>query len=112
MAQYETRLTGSFSSLLSYIERSVVGGSVSASREGGSSFEMNGVRCAVRVYERYSYLGGNRLSLCVTLFGRDQELHLSAVTAGGSQAIFFKVNTFGEEAFLNKFIQAIEAYHP
>lgn len=112
MAQYETHLTGDFSALLSHIERSVVGGSISASREGGSLFEAAGVRCAVRVYERYSYLGGNRLSLCVTLFGRDEDLQLSAITSGGSQAIFFKLNTFGEEAFLQKFIDAIESYRP
>ena len=29
-------------------------------------------------------------------------IHLSAITSGGSQALFFKVNTFGEEAFLDK----------
>ena len=27
---------------------------------------------------------------------------LSAITAGGSQAMFWKINTFGEEAFLDK----------
>ncbi len=26
----------------------------------------------------------------------------SAITSGGSQAMFFKINTFGEEAFLDK----------
>ena len=28
-------------------------------------------------------------------------VRLSAITAGGSQAVFFKVNTLGEESFLN-----------
>ena len=110
MAQYDLHLQGNFDDVLQYIESSVMKGSVSASREGGSAFEADGVRCAVRVYERYSYLGGNRLSLCVTLFGRDQDLHLSAITAGGSQAMFFKINTWGEEAFLDKFIRQMEAY--
>ena len=110
MAQYDLHLQGNFDDVLQYIESSVMKGSVSASREGGSAFEADGVRCAVRVYERYSYLGGNRLSLCVTLFGRDQDLHLSAITAGGSQAMFFKINTWGEEAFLEKFIRQMEAY--
>ena len=112
MAQYDLHLQGNFDDVLQYIESSVMKGSVSASREGGSAFEADGVRCAVRVYERYSYLGGNRLSLCVTLFGKDQDLHLSAITAGGSQAMFFKINTWGEEAFLDKFIRQMEAYRP
>ncbi len=63
---------------------------------------MGDVRCSVRVFERYSVLGGNRLSLSVTLFGKDGDVHLSAITAGGSTAMFFKLNTFGEEAFLEK----------
>lgn len=39
--------------------------------------------------------------MCVTLTGDDGWLHLTAITAGGSQAMFFKLNTFGEEAFLD-----------
>lgn len=110
MAQYQTHLRGSFDELLAYIERSVLQGSVSASREGGTFFETNGVRCAVRIYERYSYLGSNRLTLSVTLFGQNDDLHLCAFTSGGSQAMFFKMNTLGEEAFLDKFIRVIEKY--
>ena len=32
----------------------------------------------------------------------DGKVYLSAITSGGSQAVFFKINTFGEEAFLDK----------
>ena len=57
----------------------------------------------MRVFERYSMIGKNRVSLNVTLFqGPDGKIRLSAITSGGSQAMFFKVNTFGEEAFLDK----------
>jgi hypothetical protein len=39
----------------------------------------------------------------VTLFeAADGTIHLSAITSGGSQAMFFKINTFGEQAFLDK----------
>jgi len=56
------------------------------------------------VFERYSCLGSNRVSLSVTLFqsSPDGPVHLSAITSGGSQALFFKINTFGENAFLDK----------
>ena len=56
----------------------------------------------MRVFERYSYFGNNRVSLSVTLFENGEEVYLSAVTSGGSQAMFFKINTMGEEAFLDK----------
>ena len=43
-----------------------------------------------------------RLSLTLTMFqNADSPIRLSAITAGGSQAVFFKVNTLGEEAFLD-----------
>ena len=55
----------------------------------------------VRVYERYSMTGGNRLSMTLTLVGDGDKIYLSGITAGGSQGMLFKFNTFGEEAFLD-----------
>ena len=110
MAQYTNHFNANFDQLLRYIEESVLQGSASASKEGGSDFEYGDVRCATRVYERYSWTGGNRLSLCVTLFGKDGDVQLTAITSGGSQAMFCKINTWGEEAFLDKLIRQAEAY--
>lgn len=85
------------------IESEIINGSVSASLEDSSDFYEGGARCSVRVFERYSYMGGNRVSMNVTLFQvGNGPIHLTAITAGGSQALFFKVNTLGEEAFLDK----------
>ena len=76
---------------------------MSASYENGSDWTNGTVRCAVRVFERYSYMGGNRVSMNVTLFqAGNGPIQLSAITSGGSQAMFFKVNTLGEESFLDK----------
>ena len=30
--------------------------------------------------------------------------------AGGSEAVLFKINTFGEEAFLNEAVAALDTY--
>lgn len=102
MAKLETTVAGSFDGLLERIEEGILNGSVSASLEESSDFCIGETRCSVRVFERYSYMGGNRVSLNVTLFGNDDNIHLSAITSGGSQAMFLKINTFGEEAFLDK----------
>ena len=103
MAKLERRLSGDFDYLLSNIERGIINGSVSATLEDSSDFNCGDSRCSVRVFERYSYAGGNRVSLSVTLFqGADRVIRLSAITSGGSQAMFFKINTWGEEAFLSK----------
>ena len=103
MAKYEREFCGDFDAALAKIHDAVMNGSYSASYEDGSDYGNGDFRCAVRVYERYSAMGGNRVSMNVTLFqAGDGPVQLSAITAGGSQAMFFKMNTFGEEAFLDK----------
>lgn len=103
MAKLEKTICGNFEDILEKIEVGILNGSMSASLEEASDFRSGDARCAVRVFERYSYMGKNRVSLNVTLFQNGNEpIRLSAITAGGSQAMFFKVNTWGEEAFLDK----------
>ena len=101
MAKYERMVNGDFHTILDRLEQAVLHGSASASYEDGSDYSQGDFRCAVRVYERYSWSGGNRVSMSMTLAGRGRDLFLSAITSGGSQAMFFKMNTLGEEAFLD-----------
>ena len=111
MAKQEWYLNANFNALLLAIDDGIVHGSMTASLEDCSNFSGGGAQCAVRVYERYSWLGGNRLSLTVTLFqAAGGPVHVSAITAGGSQAMFFKVNTVGENAFLSKLCNVIERF--
>lgn len=102
MAKYEYRFRGNFDAALECLHNEILNGSITASYEEGSDYAANGVRCAVRVYERYSVGGGNRLSLTVTLLGQGENLFLSAIAAGGSQGMFLKINTWSEESFLDK----------
>ncbi len=102
MAKLETTISGDFDEILKRIENGIVNGSVSASLEDASDFYDGDARCSVRVFERYSWSGSNRVSLSVTLFQSGETIKMSAITSGGSQAVFWKVNTFGEEAFLDK----------
>ena len=102
MAKLEKTITGNFNEILHRIEDGIINGSISASLEERSDFRIGDTHCSVRVFERYSFMGKNRVSLNVTLFGNGDTIQLSAITSGGSQAMFFKINTFGEEAFLGK----------
>ena len=101
MAMLERDLIGNFGEILVQLEQAVLNGSASASMEDRSDFMVGPVRVAVRMFERYSWTGSNRVAMCLTLAGEGDRLHLTAMTAGGSQAMFFKVNTWGEEAFLD-----------
>lgn len=102
MAKLEQRMQGNFDEILNRITNGILNGSSSASLEDSSDFFVGSARCSVRVFERYSWTGSNRVSLSVTLFENEGVINLSAITAGGSQAMFFKMNTMGEEAFLDK----------
>ena len=101
MAILERTLTGDFDDILWRLDQAVLNGSMSATLEDRSDFSIGPVQVSVRMYERYSALGGNRVAMCLTLAGEGDRLRLTAITAGGSQAMFFKMNTFGEEAFLD-----------
>ena len=103
MAIFEKTIRNkNFDKLLRKLEQEIPDSSWSADLEAGSDFKEGDARCSVRVFERYSMMGGNRLSLTLTMFQNgDSPIRLSAITAGGSQAVFFKVNTLGEESFLD-----------
>lgn len=110
MAKYERRLQGNFNELLNWIHRDITNSSSSVSYEDGSDIDMADSHVAVRVYERYSMAGGNRVSMNVTIVGTREELFVSAITSGGSQAVFFKINTIGEETFLRQCRDSVERY--
>lgn len=110
MSKYERTFNGNFDRFLNHLHDEITRGSLSATYEDGSDISLGQVRMAVRVYERYSMLGGNRVSLNVTVLGQQDNLFISAITSGGSQAMFFKINTLGEDAFLNVCINSVESF--
>lgn len=110
MAKHEAHLNGEFDLILKKVEDGILNGSISASLEDKSNYITPNVKLAVRVFERYSYTGGNRVSMNVTLLEENNGIFLSAIASGGSQAMFLKINTFGEEAFLDKLIEIIHPF--
>ena len=109
MAILTRSFRGDFDSVLAALHGAVMSGSVSASLEESDDVRTDTYRCAVRMYERYSWSGGNRVALSLTLVGSGEDLHVTAITAGGSQALFTKINTWGEESFLDTLRDAIRA---
>ena len=102
MAKLDRLVRGSFDTVLDRLTRGILQGSISASLEDGADYAFSGGRAAVRVFERYSYLGGNRLTMTLVVAEQGEQTRVTAITSGGSQALFYKINTFGEEAFLKK----------
>lgn len=102
MAKLQKTVHGNINVIADRIREGVLSRSSSASLEDSSYFTEGSAKCIVLVFERYSYAGGNRVSMNVTLFQAARDIvHVSAITSGGSQAMFFKLNTWGEETFLD-----------
>ena len=107
MAKFEKTVPLSLRETVRRVEDAVLGGSMTASLEESSDFSVGNARVAVRVYERYSAFGGNRVSMSVTMASDGGSTKVVAVTSGGSQAMFFKLNTVGEESFLDTLRDAL-----
>ena len=110
MAKYERRFKGDFDHFVKYVETDIVNGSRSANLEESSDFISDNFRIAVRVFERYSAFSSSRVSLNVTIASDDNLIFISAIPAGGSRALFFKIDTVGEEEFLSKLSQSVDNY--
>ncbi len=110
MAKLTATLHGNFQNIVRDLTETVLNGSISASEEDSVQYTRNGVQCYTGVFERYSYTGGNRVSMSITLFGDDVCSNLCVITAGGSTGTFFKLNTFGEEAFLETIEACVRKY--
>lgn len=101
MATLIRTLQGDFDQVLRQIVDGVMDGSISATLEESWDPVTPEARCSVRIFERYTMWGGNRVSLSVTLFQvKGGPIQLCAVTSGGSGGIF-KLDTVGEETFLD-----------
>lgn len=110
MAKYVNYFNGNFDHFVQYLAEDVKQQSVSATLEDREDFRMGDVRCSVLVLERYRRSGGNRCSMNITILGNQDEIRLTAITSGGSQGMFFKVNTLGEESFLDTIKGSVEKY--
>ena len=76
MAIFEKTIRNkNFDKLLRKLENEIPDSSWSADLEAGSDFKEGDARCSVRVFERYSMMGGNRLSLTLTMFQNGDSLN-------------------------------------
>lgn len=108
MAKIERYINEDFDQLLSKIENGIINGSMSATLEDASDFRSGTARCSVRVFERYSYAGGNRVSLNITLFQMTKIQFNFPQLQREEAKLYFSKLIHGEEAFLDKLIELLD----
>lgn len=112
MAKIECFLKGNFYSILHEIDEAIMDGNISGSCEEISTLKDGELLCEVRAYERYSWFGGNRVALNLTMLQREPggKIWFCATTAGGSQGVLLKVNTLSESSFISQVKKISEKY--
>ncbi|MCV2396253.1 DUF6054 family protein [Actinotalea sp. M2MS4P-6] len=110
MAQADYTITGDLDRFVAHLDHAIEQGSATAMVEAKAERRLGDARMAVRVYERFSMVGGNRLSLSVSALAVGDRIEVVVVTSGGSEGVVMKLNTFGEKAFLAKADEAVRAF--
>ena len=106
MAKYERTVSGNFSAIVNTLHNAVMNGSISASLEDESDLSNGPFRCLVRVYERYSWFGSNRVSMTLAVAGTARKYKVTVITAGGRGAVLFKPPRGGEKSLLHTVVDA------
>lgn len=110
MAKHTCQLQGTMQQFCRFLKDELIRSSFSASLEEEDYYQIHDVNVGTLVFERYSYTGKNRLSLTINVAEYQNHIRVTAISSGGSQGMFFKINTFGEDAFLEKFINAVKKF--
>ena len=110
MAKYTDHLTGDFDQIVQFIHEDLWQQSASISLEETYETTIDDKRIEQRVYERFSYTGGNRASLSVLFTETEDGADVCGIATGGSQAVFWKINTWGEAAFLETLESAVNRW--
>ena len=112
MAHYQHQLTGDADDFVAYLDRAIPEGSVTTKFETGADHWIGDARMIVHTYERYSALGGNRVSLCISILSVGNAMALSAVSLGRQPGDVLQAEHLRRGAFLKRAVSAIEAYVP
>jgi hypothetical protein len=107
---YTRSLTGSADALAQHFDDAITMSSISASVEHANELSLGDARMILRTYERYSMTGSNRVTLSVSILAVGTTMDVALTTSGGSEALFFKINYFGEAAFMDKATEALDAF--
>ena len=105
MARFEAtiRVIGDYMSTVGAVTTDVTKGSISATLEEAIDTSAGSTNCSVRTLERYSAMGGNRVSLNIVFLHEEgaDEIEMIATCTGGSNGPI-KIIPWGENEFLDK----------
>lgn len=111
MAKYTAEISGEIFAAVTEIETLLTQKSATFSVEEESFQTFGENKMIAKAYERYSYFGGNRVGMTVIFVETNQKISITAFSVGGSRAMIFKINTWGENEFLSTLAEAVNDYN-
>jgi hypothetical protein len=96
MAKFEKQLKGNYEEVVERVHDDIMNSGISMNLVDENMFNCCGTEIVVRVYDKYFARNGSRASLSVTIAGKDDDIYVSAIGAGGGKGIFFDTS-FGAE---------------
>lgn len=107
MAKYEKMINGNFDTVVSQIHTYIMNSAMSIELIDEAEYEMQGIRVAVKVYDKYYMRSSNRASLTVTMIGNGSDIQVCAIGAAGSTGVLFNFSWGAEEDFISVVAQAL-----
>lgn len=115
MGKFVTQIQGNIDEFTRYMEQAMLREKLFSEIRHQFRTKINGVRCCVQTFERYSFRGGNWLTMNVTSLEYAGMLKIVVMVSGGSNNVLFKYWSFGVESearVLEEAKRIIAAYRP
>lgn len=108
VAKYVDQIPGDIDEFTSYFEKAILERKLFSTVKHQFRTKVNDVCCSVQVFEGYTFLGGNWLTMNVTAIEYGGQLKVAVMTSGGSNALFFKNSSLGVDAEIKMLKEAKE----
>lgn len=98
MAKCIIQIPGSIEEFTQYFKSAILDAKAFTAIKHQFRTRVNDVICHVQIFEGYTFMGGNWLSMNVTVLEHNGVLKVAIMTSGGSNGLFLKNWSLGVEA--------------
>ena len=89
MAKYERTIVGQFDEVINHLDNDIKSSALTMNLVDESNYNIEQIKVAVRVYDKYFMRNESRASLSLTVVGNENEIFISAIGSGGGKGIIF-----------------------
>ena len=101
MAKYENTIKGNFGEVVETLHHDIIESAMSMNLVDESYHEFEDTKVVLKVYDKYFMRNNSRASLSVTIVGRDDDLYITAIGAGGGQGVIFNFSLGAEQELVD-----------